>query len=557
MKTCMWLCCLLALSLASAQPYPQDYFRSPLDVPLVLSGTFGELRSNHFHGGIDLKTQGVEGLPVYAAAEGYISRIKVAAGGYGLALYVDHPNGYTTVYGHLQQSSPDIMRYTEEVQYRLTSFEVDIYPEPGRLPVAKGDRIALSGNSGSSGGPHLHFEVRETKSEVPINPLLFGFSVRDNVPPEAATLYLYEKLPGLITPVRKTMNLVKRNGVYVPETGQDTLLVSGQQVAFGLYAYDRTSDAANRNGLYDLMLQVDGKLLFRFTAEKIPFSETRYLNALIDYCLSKEKRRRIYTCYRKPGNFLSAYQEMQNNGWHILTSREPIPVEMTLKDVSGNTSTVQLWLRWTGAQSANQVLGTGHYLYPDRQQTIQRKGLTLTIPAWSLYDTIPESIAITEEAGQPIYRIQDACVPLQYPIDGTFALQDISASYSSKLVALWQEGDSRQAYTGIVQDSSFHVSLPFFGSYVLALDTTPPVITVIRKPTTNGKAIFRLRDDLSGVKHYSGTINGRWILMAYDAKTGTLSGTIPKWESGEQYFRLTVTDAVGNQLYYTLNWILP
>ena len=135
MKTCMWLCCLLALSLASAQPYPQDYFRPPLDVPLVLSGTFGELRSNHFHGGIDLKTQGVEGLPVYAAADGYISRIKVSAGGYGLALYVDHPNGYTTVYGHLQQSSPDIMRYTEEVQYRLTSFEVDIYPEPGRLPV--------------------------------------------------------------------------------------------------------------------------------------------------------------------------------------------------------------------------------------------------------------------------------------------------------------------------------------------------------------------------------------------------------------------------------------
>ncbi|MCT4624138.1 MAG: M23 family metallopeptidase, partial [Schleiferiaceae bacterium] len=187
--------CLFATQYTSAQPYPQNYFRSPLDIPLALSGTFAELRSNHFHSGIDIKTQGVEGKNVYAVAEGYVSRIKISPWGYGHAIYIAHPNGYTSVYGHLKDLVGPLGEYLEERQYARRSFSLDVYLEANELPVKKGQVVALSGNSGGSGGPHLHFELRKTSNQQPINPLLFGFDVKDNRKPTLLGAYVYELHP--------------------------------------------------------------------------------------------------------------------------------------------------------------------------------------------------------------------------------------------------------------------------------------------------------------------------------------------------------------------------
>ena len=162
---------LFFISVSMAQnSYPQDYFQSPLEIPLILSGTFAELRSNHFHSGLDIKTQQQSGLKVMAAASGFVSRIKVSHFGYGKALYITHPNGYTTVYAHLQNFNPEIDAYIKHRQYKNESYEIELFPKAGELLVNNGDIVAYSGNTGGSGGPHLHFEIRN-KQEHPMNPM--------------------------------------------------------------------------------------------------------------------------------------------------------------------------------------------------------------------------------------------------------------------------------------------------------------------------------------------------------------------------------------------------
>ena len=269
-----------SLGIFAQQAYPQDYFRSPLDIPLNLAGNFGELRTNHFHAGIDIKTAQQEGLKIYSAAEGYVSRIKVSAVGYGYALYITHPNGFTTLYGHLKSYSPKIDEYVKRNQYLLKSFSVDLFPEPNELPVAKGEVVALSGNTGGSGGPHLHFEVRETSTEKLINPLLFGFQVTDKIAPSITGIW--------IVPMNETSSV---NGGKVPlsfptktYTGACALKTTTAPTVYGDFGFAiHTSDMLNGNenkcGIYRIELFVDGLQVYGQRMDKLEFETNRAMNA--------------------------------------------------------------------------------------------------------------------------------------------------------------------------------------------------------------------------------------------------------------------------------------
>ena len=260
--------------------YPTDYFISPLEIPLVLSGTFGELRSNHFHSGFDIKTQQKSGLSVIASGDGYVSRINVSRWGYGKALYLTHPNGYTTVYGHLKKFSPEIEAYVKKNQYKKEAFEIRLYPEAGELKVVQGEIVALSGNSGSSGGPHLHYEIRDIKANI-LNPMLFGIKIPDHKKPTIQAAFAFsENDSSQVNQSNKivNINLIKQNN---GDLLANTIYAYGK-IGIGINAFDRLDGALNRNGLYDIMMRVNGEVLYKFTADKFSFGESRYINTYID-----------------------------------------------------------------------------------------------------------------------------------------------------------------------------------------------------------------------------------------------------------------------------------
>ena len=308
----------LLLSFYSTAQHPKDYFCSPLDIPLFLSGNFGEIRTNHFHSGIDIKTQGVEGKPVYAPADGCVSRIKIAAGGYGNALYLTHANGYTTVYGHLSAYSDTLKKYITAEQYKKESFEIELIPDSNLFRFKKGDVIAFTGNTGSSGGPHLHFELRDTKTESTYNPLLFGFEVKDKIPPAITSLAVYDfdENPRHGWRNRKIYSVTKADGKYIVNGGKP-FVVSGI-TGFGLEVYDQLDGADNHNGAYSIELLKDSARIYFHKIDEMPFYLSRFVNSHIDYEEKKLRGNIFQKSFVEPGNQLKIYETKISAGITVI-----------------------------------------------------------------------------------------------------------------------------------------------------------------------------------------------------------------------------------------------
>lgn len=294
MKRVIGLFCLLPQLLQAqsipVKDYPQGYFRNPLNIPIVLAGNFGELRPNHFHSGMDIKTEQRENLPVHAAADGYVSRIGVSHTGFGNVLYITHPNGYTTVYAHLNAFFPALQQYVKKQQYQAESWASDLEIPAGMFPVKKGDFVAWSGNTGGSAGPHLHFEIRNTQTEKPLNPLLFGFDIADTHAPDVSRIAVYDREKSIYEQQPVTMAVKKAGGEYV--TAQPVIRVNAKKVSLGLNAIDRMN-TGNIYGIYEVTLYQNNQPDIDFQLDNIGYDETRYLNAHIDYKIKKGEARII------------------------------------------------------------------------------------------------------------------------------------------------------------------------------------------------------------------------------------------------------------------------
>lgn len=311
----------------SQNEIPENYFVNPLDGELVLAGSFGELRSNHFHSGLDLKTQRRTGLPVYAAAEGSITRIKISHYGYGKAIYVAHPNGYTTVYGHLQKFCPEVEAYIKSAQYKKQSYEIELFPKKGELTIGKGEILAYSGNTGSSGGPHLHFEIRDGNSR-PMNPFLFGLNAKDTRKPTINHLRAYPI--GDQSTINKGTEAIdvrltqKADGSYQAEN-----IKAKGSIGFAIGTIDQQDLANNKNGIYAITTSLNGETNFEVKMDKFSFAETRYLNRMIDYGLYKDKRKRVQKLFIERNNPLSIYTQQVDNG--ILTIEDSLAYQYQIK----------------------------------------------------------------------------------------------------------------------------------------------------------------------------------------------------------------------------------
>ncbi len=547
---------LLTLMVYGQKNYPTDAFRPPLDIPLILSGTFGELRANHFHAGIDIKTQQREGLPVYAIGDGRVSRIKVSHWGYGKALYIVHPNGYTSVYAHLQKFSPEIEAYVKKVQYQKKSYEVEIFPSSTDIPLNKGELIAYTGNTGGSAGPHLHFEIRTSASEMPTNPLYYGLEVRDATSPTLLAAYAYPLSEN--AQVNQSQEKVQlkyhrqADGTFLA----DKVTASGL-IGFGINTYDRQDLAANKNGPYSIKKSVNGRVYSEYRFETFSFPESRYINTLIDYPHYATYGERIQKTYKKSSNLLGIYQNLYNDGKVEINEGLSYNVEIQISDLAGNNTKLIIPVEGKRQEILipRKEEKTDNYILAKKPMNFDLGGAKVYFPANTFYD----NFFIDLKKGQDTVTIHNNTVPAHRNFTITFDVSKYTNEEKAQLFIGRLDKDLKPSYSSTYKrGTTFTTRTRNLGTYTLARDTVAPSIEPKnfrdKQWLSNYNYLsLRIDDDLSGINTYTATLNGKWILMEYEPKTKTLTYNFDdiKLDQTQGDLKVVVTDNVGNSSTFT------
>ncbi len=547
---------LTTLVLSAQEKYPKGVFQPPLEIPLVLAGTFGELRSNHFHSGMDIKTQQREGLPVFAIADGTVTRIKISHWGYGKALYVAHPNGYTSVYAHLRKFGPEIEEYIKKIQYAKQSYEVEAFPDYGEIKVAKGSVIAYSGNTGGSAGPHLHFEIRSSVTEKPTNPLLYGYDVRDATNPTLLGLYGYPLSDdALINQSAKKIQLNytrQADGSFLA----DKVTAIGT-IGFGIDSFDRLDMAANKNGVYAVKQTVNGRVYSEFDFETFSFGETRYINTLIDYEHFGKFRQRIQKCFKEPYNHLGIYKTLYSDGKIDVEEGLSYTVEILISDIQGNET--KLVIPVEGKREIPKITKdekiTENFIIASKPNNFDLGVAKVYFPANTFY----EDFYINLKKGRDTVTIHDNSVAAHRNFTISFDPSQYPLSERRQLFIARLDEDLRPSYaTTYKRDGSFTTRTRDLGTYTLARDSVAPTISpknFKEKQWLSNYSYLSLEitDDLSGIDTYRATLNGKWILMEYEPKTNTITYDFDDniVDDTQCELEVIVTDNVGNSSTFT------
>nr|WP_299069656.1 M23 family metallopeptidase [uncultured Allomuricauda sp.] len=541
----------LSLCLTSQEKYPQDAFQSPMDIPLILAGTFGELRSNHFHAGIDIKTQQRQGLSVFSIADGTITRIKISHWGYGKAVYIAHPNGYTSVYAHLKKFSPEIEAYIKKIQYQKQSYEVEVFPDYGELKVTKGSIIAYSGNTGGSSGPHLHFEIRSSVTEKPTNPLLYGYDIRDATNPSLVGLFAYPLSDdAVVNQSEKKIQLnftQQSDGTFLA----DKVTAIGT-IGFGFNGFDRQDMAANKNGVYAVKQIVNGKVFSEYNFETFSFGESRYINTLIDYSHFGKFRQRIQKCFKEPFNHLSIYKTLYNNGKIDIKEGLSYTVELNISDVENNVT--KLIIPVDGKKENPKInkddAKTDDFILADKPNNFDLEAAKVYFPANTFY----EDFYIDLKKGKDTITIHDNSVAAHRNFTISFDVSKYSKEDQKQLfIARLSKNKEPLHSKTYKRDASFTTRTRTFGTYTLVRDSIGPTIkskNFKEKQWLSNYSYLSLEisDDLSGIATYNATLNGEWILMEYEPKTKTITYNFDDkiLNNTQCNLKVVVTDNVGN-----------
>lgn len=555
-------CGALLTGTCAAQTSPA--FIPPMDIPLELAGNFMEPRSDHFHSGLDLRTQGREGIPVKAVADGWVSRIKLSPYGYGKAVYIDHPNGYTSVYGHLQILKGALAEAALDHQYKQQDYSIDWYVDKGALPVKQGDVIALSGNTGGSSGPHLHFELRRSSDQMGVDPETLGMRIPDQRKPEIHGVRIYA-----LTDSSRTMPYPARAAGFAAQGADGTYtLKDGMEVsAYGtvglaLHTIDRYDTGGAKCGARRIELFVDSLPWFSTTFDQLDFAVNRYCNAHMDYAQFKGNKLEYHRCYRQPNNKLRIYGKEEPQGRIDLAPGQVRQVRLVVTDAHGNRSTLRFSLKgatWAEAKAWPKEEANGSLFRYDTENRLSEEGLRFTLPALSLYDDAFVRYASKPAAGRAltqVHTIGDPLTPLHTAGELSLALKHPKANKAT-MVRVDNDGGVSASLGGTYADGWITASVKTFGNYTVMLDTVAPVITnVDLKTAMQGRSGFSLKiaDNLSGIGSWKATLNGSWIVMEFDPKTKLLTHHFDKHSriSGSKDFKLVVTDERGNSASYTL-----
>ncbi|TWO31476.1 M23 family metallopeptidase [Seonamhaeicola sediminis] len=531
--------------------YPQDYFGNPLDIPLILSGTFAELRSNHFHSGLDIKTQQRVGLNVKAIADGYVSRIKISAYGYGKALYITHPNGYTSVYAHLQKFAPEIEAYVKKHQYKKESYEIEMFPGAETLPVKKGNLVAYSGNSGGSGGPHLHFEIRDN-AQRPINPMLFGIDIADSTMPFVKSIYAYpldeNSFVNNSNKKQKLRLIPIESGDYVIKN-----VNAIGNIGFGIETNDRQNLAANSNGVYNIQTFVNGNKNFELDFKRFSFTETKHINQLIDYEHYVTKKERVQKLYKK-NNPLSIFKSVINDGVIKIEDSTYLVYKIRVADFKNNETWVTLNLKGSknNITTPIQTKTTPYFIKAD--QAVNLKEGKISVDFYQ--DTFYEDFYLDFEVNSDTLKLHEDVIAAKKNFNITYDISNYKEADKSKLYIARLLGYNKfSSYTYTQRRGNIlTASTKTLGTFALATDTIKPTITPVNFKDGQWLSKYRylkikIDDEGSGVSNYRATINGKWILMErdnYKDKTITFDFNDGIVTDTKNILKIIVTDNVGN-----------
>jgi hypothetical protein len=518
---------------------------SPLNIPLIISGTFGELRENHFHAGLDIKTNGKEGYQVKSLHHGYIDRIRVSTSGYGKALYIKHPNGLTSVYAHLSKFSSKIESFVKSNQYKKKTFEIQLFPKDNEIKVKAGEVIGLSGNTGGSSGPHLHFEIRDSKNQKIINPLNYLDNIKDDRKPSIRSLYIFNNNDNYPETVSKHDIKKVNDSMYKSKN-----ILTGGKISFGLNMFDRQSLSYNRNGIYKASIYRNDLLKFEYSFNKLDFEDSKFINLLRHYRTKKEKGITIQRIIKHPESKKSFITNTNNNGFFNIKNDEKYLFTLKVSDYKGNNSILEITI--VGKTLEKKILKTkGKLIETDLDYIIKYKNKEIVFKKNTFYKNVNLDI---KESNDTLYIDKDIH-PLKNPLEISFKIKnnDSLKNRQSFISKLNSRGKSVYLFTQKKEDR-FYVKSNSLGVFFTGKDTLSPEI----KPVNfyKGQWISRLKylklkikDDFSGIKKYKGFLNNKWILFEYEPKTKTLTYNFSdvKFKNTKHNLKIYIEDNVGNK----------
>ncbi|MES1221204.1 MAG: M23 family metallopeptidase, partial [Bacteroidota bacterium] len=535
--------------------YPKNYFRNPLDIPIQLAANFGEIRPNHWHMGLDIRTNQRENFPVYAAADGYIAEVRVEPAGFGQAIFINHPNGLTTVYGHLNSFAPALQQYIIDQQYKQESWQTDLSIPSALFPVKKGQLIAYSGNTGGSQGPHVHFEIRDTKTTRCLNPLLFGFPLQDNIPPDIIRLALYnrnmsvyEQVPKLF-PVKKTSE-----GYVIPK--MPVIKTGLRKISFALQARDRNSGSNNPNGIYGALLFFDNNPIINFFIDSIDYIETHAINAQVDYKYQYSGGVALQHISQLPGDHSRVYHHTNGDGVIELNDGAIHTVRIEVKDAYMNTSTLTFQVQYDAELAKTVSPHFEHQRFnPNFVSTWEENDFELYLPENILYDTL-QPVFSKNEATLPgavsaNFRFCDASVPpgdyFSVRIKPNVA---IPSALNDKIVIRNTYGTRQTVRKAEWQNGWLTAKFDDFGTYQAFTDVTPPEINFpVKGDTADLSSLSRIvffPTDNFGIKSFRAELDGKWLRFTNDKGRAYIYNFDERCPYGIHELKVTVTDLAGN-----------
>ncbi len=534
------------------QSYPKGYFRYPLDIPPKLNANFGEMRPNHFHMGLDLYTNKRENLPVFAAADGYIARVKIEPGGFGHAIYINHPNGMTTLYAHMNAFMPEVESWLKKEQYKKESWKIELEARPEQFPVKKGQLIGQSGNTGGSQGPHVHFEIRDTGTDKCLNLLLFGFPITDNVPPDINRLAIYDRNQSIYEQRPMMVIPQKTSGSY----SAGTLQVRTDKVTLAIQATDRMSNVPNPNGIFIVDVEDNGKRSGGFRIDRIGYDETRYLNAHIDYTAKLAGGPYLQNIFPLPGDRLEIYDR---KGPSYISLKDSLvhDIRVTVRDAYANASTLNFRLQRI-ANPAPAAPKKGTLMRPGELNVFEVDDLQVYIPEGCLYDSIWFTHGTTEstdpQSFSPLHAIHSDLVPVHakytvrikpqkpipYPLRDRMIIRKTGKPNEVDVAkAKWQLG----FYT-----ADFRA----FGHFELLSDDQPPSVDCYTLKegadmSRAAKIMVTVIDNNKELGNFRAELDGKWLLFSQKGNTFTYLFD-EHCPSGRHSLRLKAEDEAGNMV---------